>query len=170
MWFFASFLCFVLIGAIFTLWFTPLTIGDLSMYSTLKEGDVVLINRFQKYFSEINRGDIVVYRNPETKDVYIKRVIAVGGEKVKAEDNRIIINNNYWLEESYSSFGEFSFSELEVPEGSVFVLSDNRQKYEKELMSRKTEIIRIEEIIGIVKLRIFPFTVFSARVQRGTEP
>jgi len=44
----------------------------------------------------ITRGDIVVFRYPrDTSKSYIKRVIAVAGDRVVIDKGRVYVNGNY---------------------------------------------------------------------------
>ena len=91
----------------------------------------------------IKRGDIIVFRYPGdlTKD-YVKRVIAVEGEKLEIKDKSVYINDSPIPEdykvhidnriiprnETYSS-GDLqrdNFGPILVPEGRCFAMGDNR--------------------------------------------
>lgn len=105
-----------------------------SMHPTLKVGDRILVNKFIYKFREPKRGEIIVFVYPEDpKKDYIKRLIALGGEKVLIKDGEIYINGQR-LEGSanitsrlYYSQGFYGTQEVVVPEDSCFVLGDNTQ-------------------------------------------
>ena len=59
----------------------PVIVSGDSMYDTLKDGEVLLLNRLDYKFNKINRYDIVVINNKE--DDIIKRVIGLPGEHIK---------------------------------------------------------------------------------------
>lgn len=120
-----------------------------SMLPTLQIGDHILVNKFL-YGAEIpflgwripslrnpQRGDIIVFKFPqdEGRD-FIKRVIALPGEKVEIRGKRVLINGEP-LEEPYSVHLDRAiqetphsprdyFSPVEVPQGQLFVMGDNR--------------------------------------------
>lgn len=66
------------------------------------------------------------------KTSYIKRVIALPGEHVKIENDKVYINGKE-LEETYLQPGVLTndlngaFTDIIVPEGTIFVMGDNRR-------------------------------------------
>jgi signal peptidase I len=104
-----------------------------SMRPTLKEGDRILVNKMIYKFNEPQRGDIVVFKYPlEPKKDFIKRLIAVGGERVQIKKGDIYINgklvNNVIIKNIYYYNGgklKDGNSIITVPEGFYFVLGDN---------------------------------------------
>ncbi|MFH1288650.1 MAG: signal peptidase I, partial [bacterium] len=86
------------------------------------------------------RGDVVVLTPPISggKKDFIKRVVALGGETVEIRDKKTFINGRI-LSEPYKfcagseiQSGDTSvrdnFGPYKVPEGSLFVMGDNRDK------------------------------------------
>jgi signal peptidase I len=123
-----------------------------SMVPTLEVGDRVLVNKLVYDFGEIQRGDIVVFENPDlqqpdrnvfediwhwiteglgfssdpTKD-FIKRVIALPGETIEVRNGRVFVDGRRLTEPYVSSMRDRSdFAKFEVPSGHVFVMGDNR--------------------------------------------
>lgn len=168
MWLLGSLLGMLVVLIFFTVWFKPIVVGNSSMYSTLKEGEVLLVDRLHKHVRTIQRGELVTYRDPASGELQIKRVIGMGGETIRAENDIIYINEEFRLEENYIVAAGISFSSVTIPEGTVFVLSDNRH-YENGKISRSTECIRIEDIVGVVEIRLSPFSFFSTKVEKNTE-
>ena len=139
-----------------------------SMENTLLVGDHLLVSKFiygikipvinKKLvtFGEPQRGDIIVFRYPEDKNKdFIKRVIAVGGDKVEVK-NKLVYINDEPTDEPYTVFraGETSFfgfkkgrnfGPFDVPEGEVFVMGDNRDNSHD---SRFWGTVNINEIKG----------------------
>lgn len=114
----------------------PFRVPSASMEPTLLPGDVLLADRSER--GRADRGDIVVfdgtgYFAPSAEDgdrYWVKRVIATGGDHVTCCDAGGRLNvNGAPLAEPYLSDGmspsEIEF-DLEVPEGRMFVLGDNR--------------------------------------------
>ena len=100
-----------------------------SMVPTLEVGDRVFINKFVYRFTEPEPGDIVVFESVEGgEEELIKRVIGLPGDEVRVRNDRLYVNDERWHEsytnEALSDSG--SFGPITVPEGSVFVMGDNR--------------------------------------------
>ncbi|GAA2398928.1 signal peptidase I [Nonomuraea africana] len=97
-----------------------------SMENTLRIGDRVSVN---KLHGASERGDIVVFRGWNNEDT-IKRVIAVGGDKVACCDakkrvtvNGIPLDEDYLFPDDYPSGEEFSYT---VPKGRLWLMGDHR--------------------------------------------
>jgi len=97
------------------------------------------------------------------KTTYIKRVIGLPGEHVKIAHNHVYINGNL-LEEDYLQDNvlttnlEGIYTDIVVPQGTVFVMGDNR---EKSTDSRRFGCIPLEKIESKVWIRFWPFDVFG---------
>ena len=149
---FVFFVCFV--------WFGWVKMGNDSMAPTLHEGDLVLVDRIYKYCYEIERTDMVAYYRPGTKELLIKRVAATGGETVSGQNGAVWIDEKYRLnEEEYGAVRTTDFDSVEVPEGYVFVLSDDRQYMED---SREPDIgcVALDDIVGVMHIRLLPSLQF----------
>lgn|GEM_PF-6075226 len=167
MWLLSSLLALLFVCLLFTLCFKPVKIGNMSMYSTLKEGELVLVDCLRIHLKNLGRGEMVAYRDPVSGEILIKRVIGLGGETIRAENDTIYINEDFRLEENFVIAGGLNFSTLTIPKGSVFVLFDNRH-YENGITNRGLEFVRMEDIIGVVGLRIWPFSFFSVKAEKDT--
>lgn len=110
-----------------------------------------LINNFIYYVLEIG------------KTSYIKRVIAVAGEHIRIDDGKVYINGElyeepYLPEGTKTTDGGGYFLDLVVPEGTVFVMGDNRGDSTD---SRCFGCIPIEKIESKVLIRFWPFDKFG---------
>lgn len=138
---------------------TTFVLGN-SMYPTLQEEDRLFANKLPLYFSEPERGDIVVLEAPDAigKD-YIKRIIGVGGDTVAIIDGLVYLNDKP-LEEVYVEEGSYTNvydkNYWEIPEGYAFVLGDNRDNGASK-DSRYFGPVPMETIKGITSFRYFPF-------------
>lgn len=94
---------------------------------------------------------------------YIKRVIALPGEHIQIKDGKVYINGEE-LKEDYLPEGTKTnadggqFIDLIVPEGTVFVMGDNRGNSGD---SRRFGCVPYEKIEGKVVLRFWPLDVFG---------
>jgi signal peptidase I len=98
-----------------------------SMEPNLHNGQHLIIDKLSYRLHSPERGDVVVFHFPHdpSRD-YIKRVIGLPGEAVEIREGRVYINGKL-LEETYSvNPGSYSSKAVEVPEGALFVLGDNR--------------------------------------------
>lgn len=98
-----------------------------SMENTIMTKDRVLGLRFSYWFSDPERGDIVIFKYPddETKN-YIKRIIGLPGDTVEIVEGQVYINGEQLDEPYLWETPKGSFGPYEVPAGHYFMLGDNR--------------------------------------------
>ena len=109
--------------------YQPVKVEGTSMMPTLEDQERVFINKFVYRLEPIERGDVVVFRYPrDTSKSYIKRVIAVAGDRVKIEDGLVYVNDRQIAETYVPQMYEDvrSYSETVVPPHSYFVMGDHR--------------------------------------------
>src|SRR5437660_10257555 len=81
--------------------YQPVKLEGTSMLPGLEDQERIFINKFVYRWESITRGDIVVFRYPrDTSKSYIKRVIAVGGDRVVIDKGRVYVNSKL-LQETY---------------------------------------------------------------------
>jgi signal peptidase I len=105
-----------------------------SMLPTIHEGDRVLGSKFHYWFWNPGRGDVVVFRPPEAAGRngqerpprYVKRVIAVGGDRVEVRGGQVFVNDERIHEPYVSVPARYGMGPVIVPERQLFVLGDNR--------------------------------------------
>ena len=145
---FMAFVCFV--------WFGWVRMGNDSMAPTLKQGNVALVDRILKYWRGIERTDMVAFYHPVTGELLIKRVVATGGESVTAKNGALWIDERYRLnEESYGPANTTDFETVKVPEGYVFVLSDDR-RYREDSREEGIGCVSLNDIVGVLHIRVLP--------------
>ncbi len=123
----------------------PFKIPSGSMRMTLIEGDRLFVPKveygplvpFTKYrlpgFKKPQRGDVIVFRYPVTRDKdFIKRLIAFGGETVQIKDGKLIIDGRVMTEGTMANIHYYNMGHygaegqtITVPPGQLFVLGDN---------------------------------------------
>jgi signal peptidase I len=136
-------------------------VAGTSMYSTLHDGDRVLVNKLSYRLHDPRRGDIVVLKTIESigeRDL-IKRVVALPGETVEYTSCVLYIDGKKLIEPYLDTTVVLpnqcgpDQAALTVPEGTVFVLGDNRN-WSKD--SRNLGPIRYDDIIGRAFVVIWP--------------
>lgn len=147
----------------FMFFFRLVTVDGDSMYPTLCNQDQVIM-LCGMWYSDPAAGDIVVARAPEfSTEPLVKRIVAVGGDTVDIDyDSGCVSVNGKLLQEEYIPEPTFRNFEdhgltfpLEVEEGCVFLLGDNRNvSYD----SRFSLIGQVDErnILGKVVFLAFP--------------
>lgn len=136
------------------------TVQGESMFPTLNNGDIVIVNKMPSYSSSFNRTDIVILDAPEEKDrLYIKRIIGMPGETIEISDGKILVDGK-WLREYYLNepkTGIYVYSKWILKDDEYFVLGDNRIPG-KSNDSRIFGPIKANSIHGVAVFRIWPFT------------
>ncbi len=127
-----------------------------SMEPTLEDGERVVFNKLVYFIDQPERGDIVIIERPVQN--YVKRIIGLPGETIEVNDGNLYINNEKYdqtfiSDETKRNTG--SLGPIEIPEGSYFVMGDNRAI---SLDSRNgLGFVEEDNIIGRSEFVIFPF-------------
>ena len=99
------------------------------MLPNIEEGEWLMVSKASYFFSDPERGDIVVFKPPEelhSRYPFIKRVIGLPGDIVEVKDNKIFING-IPLEEGYiMEPPHYTMPPQKIPPNEYFVLGDNR--------------------------------------------
>ncbi|KAB2954426.1 signal peptidase I [Heliorestis acidaminivorans] len=107
--------------------FQPFYIPSGSMEPTLKPYDRIIVSKMSFWFSEPERGDVIVFRYPlDPSRDFVKRVIALEGETVEIRNNQLLINNEVIDEPYLPPLVMRDYGPTKVSEGHLFVLGDNR--------------------------------------------
>lgn len=98
------------------------------------DGEYLLTDKLSYRIGQPKRGDVIVFAAPPNeKEDFIKRIIALPGERVAIRNNQVFVNDKE-LEEGYLGEGTFTFSgsllaedkQISLGENEYFVLGDNR--------------------------------------------
>ena len=133
------------------------------MEPTFHERDYLIIDEISYRFRTPERGEIVVFKSPINTDFYLKRIIALPGERVKVENNTVIVYNEenprgWVLPEVYLEEETPGSVSLTLGENEYFVLGDNR---DSSFDSRRFGAIQKDVIVGRVWFRGWPFSRLS---------
>ncbi len=151
--------------------FTVVRVDGHSMDSTLANNDRLIVWRLGY---EPKQGDIIIFapdipdnvgRNPFNKIYWVKRVIAVGGQHVEIDyaDNAVYVDGEkldepYIKEEMVAPASNATISSIDLEEGQVFLMGDNRNS------SRDCRYIGpadVDSIVGKAVLRFWPLSSFG---------
>src|SRR6184192_4273446 len=111
-------------------------VEGLSMFATLDNNDYLIANKVDYKLHPPSRGDIVILRPPtlSTTD-YIKRVIALPGERLLIHNGVVYINGHKldepYLPEAWTVNTEWSPNGPNgtvIPPNEYFVMGDNRNR------------------------------------------
>jgi signal peptidase I len=158
-------------------------IPSASMEPTLVEGDRVLVEKVSYRLGAPERGDVVVFEKnlvmpipgevdgslgkkigdsfrglfgfpTGTEQDFIKRVMAVGGDKIEGRDGQVFVNDEL-VDEPYLTEDQQTspFGPTEIPEGKIFVMGDNRNNSDD---SRNFGPIDADAVVGHAFLLIWP--------------
>ena len=132
---------------------SPVMVRGTSMSPTLNNGQILILNIFDKKF---DRFDVVVFKYNHEK--LIKRVIGLPGEHIEFKNSKLYVNGNQVDEKMISATTpDFKLEDIGysvIPKGYYFVMGDNRNNSKD---SRIIGLIPKKTILGTVGLSIFPF-------------
>lgn len=150
--------------------FAPFIVEGPSMEPNFYTGERLIVNKLIYKFDKPEREEVVVFHATKDKD-YIKRVIALPGEKVRVEGDQVYINGQP-LDEPYLKqaldeaaqkgipYNTRNYSEQTVPEGSIFVMGDNRSN-SSDSRDSTVGFVKYEQIVGRADLIFWPFDKIS---------
>jgi signal peptidase I len=144
-------------------------IHDVSMETTLHEGNRVIIDKISPRIGNLQRGDVVVIKMndpkliPKEKDPIIKRIVAVEGDSVEIKDGKLIVND-VPQKENYVDPGKLTeprdeqFTNLTVQPGYIYVMGDNRPGSSD---SRYFGPVETKKVVGKAIFRFWPLNKFG---------
>ena len=121
-----------------------------SMEPTYMAGSLYIGSRLTYRFSAIDRGDVVVFNRLGT--YYVKRVVGMPGDEVSFRDGKVLINGEELDESSYLPEGTVTLADksFSVPDGSYFVMGDNRSGSMDSRGWDKSPYVPVTSIIGSI--------------------
>lgn len=136
---------------------SPIRVNGDSMYNTLHDQDIMILNETSYWFNDIERFDIVVIKSHD--EYLIKRVIGLPGEKIECRDGQIYINGKK-IKDKYAYSETDDFDKVEINDNEYFVLGDNR---DDSLDSRVFGVFKKKDIKGKATMTIYPFKRFGVK-------
>jgi len=162
--FLIAFILFVVIQLFFL---ATYSVREVSMEPTLYNGDLLLVARsaygvrlpfgggYLFRYSTPQRGDIVVFRRNSRGEKYVKRVVAVPGDRLVFKRPVLFINGKKTALLPNASLNPFKRKALTVSQDMVFVLGDNAGSSEDSMVFGP---IAIKDIMGRVLFRFYPLS------------
>ncbi len=155
----------VVFGAIFALIYIFVAqfhkVSGQSMFPTIHDGDFLITEKISYRLGQPKRGQIVVLKDPrdESQD-FIKRIIALPGDKLKIDHGKFFLNggvlNEPYLPTGVQIHGEGFLrdgDEITLNPNQYFVAGDNRENSSD---SRDFGPIGKEKLIGRAFFRYWP--------------
>lgn len=144
----------------------PHQIRGISMVPTFIDREYVLTDKVTYRFAKPERGDIIVFQAPKNHEQdFIKRIIALPGEKIKIQNGNVYIYNSQnqngiklnepYISDPFTAPNEFAKDGeiITLGENEYFVMGDNRPHSSD---SRVWGPVTREEIVGRAWLRYWP--------------
>lgn len=123
-----------------------------SMEPCLHDGDRLVVDRVSYAMAEVQRGDVVVLRNPRNLAVdFVKRIVARPGDSVEMCDGVLLINGAEY--DPGCIHDRHDLGRFTVPDDHFFVLGDNRPV---SCDSRDFGLVGKQLLKGRVRVRFWP--------------
>ena len=165
-WLQALVMALVILILAFTLVGRIIGVDGHSMEPTLQHGDMLIL---QSIGYEPRQGDVVVLTKPfgNVTSPIVKRIIAVGGQTVEIDyDAGTVSVDGVVLDEPYINEimmepGYENITSVTVPEGSIFVMGDNRN-HSSDSRDMDLGVVDNRYVLGRALWVVLPFDDFSA--------
>ena len=139
----------------------PYVVESRSMEPELHQGDRLLVDKVVYRLADAKRGDIVVLdtadiaggSSAELGKTIVKRVVGLPGDVVSAQNGRLFIDGSPIDEPWLGDVQTTGFGPVQVPEGALFVLGDERAL---SVDSRTFGTVPIGAVRGRVEAIIWP--------------
>lgn len=135
-------------GVTYTLFsgpFRPVRVQGDSMAPTLETGSLRLANMWAYVHDEPKTGDIVIVRIAGRRVMYLKRVLAVPGERIRFDQGALLINGRIRPEPYVIRGGTWTTGEYELKAGEFYIAGDQRAQ---RIENHATGIVDRDRILG----------------------
>jgi signal peptidase I len=139
--------------------FGAFVVEGASMEPTLANRALVIVDTIFTTLRPFHRGDVVVFRYPRNPTVeYVKRVIALPGETVMVAHGYVFVDGKPLNEPYLREPVRYFWGPAKVPEGSVFVLGDNRNSSSD---SHVWGPLPVGYVVGRAWVTLRPFSILA---------
>lgn len=142
-----------------------------SMFPTLHNGDMVVVEKVSRLWGGLDRGDIITVHGEKVpgsegtlKEDVVKRIVGCPGDHIQIKDGHVFVNGEQ-LKEDYLPEGTLTepldpkYSDVTLGPDEYYVLGDNRGGSRD---SRDFGPVPKDSIIGHVWFRFYPLRDFGA--------
>lgn len=137
---------------------TPVRVDGSSMDSTLKDGDILILNKLDQNYERFDVVVVEVEIDGKTSKL-VKRIIGLPLESIDYNDNKLYINGEVLEDVTTERTSDFTLEELynieQIPENYYFVMGDNRSN-SRDSRDYTVGLIKKENIVGTTTIRLFP--------------
>lgn len=132
--------------------FVKAYVAGVSMEPTLKEGQIVIVDKMAYYFKSPKRNDVIVYKQSNREHSYyeLKRVIGLPGETVKVKNGIVYIDDKALKEKIKTEIIQnagLAEEGIKLDDNEFFVLGDNRNDSEDSRFASVGNVLK-NEILG----------------------
>lgn len=158
-------ICFIAVWLVTTFIVKPVKVDGKSMYPTLMDEDIGIMNIISKKIGGVDRYDVVIVKNEKMHEDWVKRVIGLPGDSIYAKDDVVYVNGKP-LDEPYLDNDHANavrkrgdhftndFDEVILGDDEYFLMGDNRINSSD---SRVVGPFKGKDIIGKDVYVVFPF-------------
>ena len=136
-----------------------------SMNNTLKNDDVMLVNKVAFKYRDPKRYDVIIFKPNigNVSDYYTKRIIGLPGETVQIVDGKVYIDGEVLkddvIDEVIYNAGNAA-KPIKLGYNEYFVLGDNRNNSDDSRFSN-VGFVKYEDIVGMPWFVVYPFSSFG---------
>jgi len=127
-----------------------------SMLPTIQLGDRVVVDKLFFKWSELKRGDVIVFIPPasvNSNEDFIKRVIGLPGQKIEVKNQKVYINDQPLVEPYIADQPMYQYGPIVIPNDSYCVFGDNRNDSDD---SHVWGLLPRDNIVGRTLFRYWP--------------
>lgn len=130
---------------VFRFVFPPMVTRGYSMEPTIQNNTLHFVNTFSYRQDDPRPGDLVVVALAGRYAMYLKRVLAVPGERIELRDGVLMVDGAVREEPYLTDPGDWTVSAVELADDEFFVAGDNRSMPIEE---HKAGIVNRSDIVG----------------------